>query len=110
MDDVIELEIEQGPEAGTYSVQVLRSVSGGEPQGTMTLDVPALLAGLPLLEATVLASAVAARRVVGDKEAPLRAMGTQLFESVFAGGVGGAYRASLGVARERGNDLQVLLR
>lgn len=110
MGDVIELEIEQGPDAGTYSVQVLRSVSGGEPQGTMTLDVAALLAGMPLLEATVLASAVAARRVVGDKEAPLRAMGTQLFESVFAGAVGGAYRASVGVARERGNDLQVLLR
>ncbi|MEZ0449390.1 CHAT domain-containing protein [Cellulomonas sp. ICMP 17802] len=110
MDDVIELEIEQGPEAGTYSVQVLRSVSGGEPQGTMTLDVPALLAGMPLIESTVLASAVAARRVVGDREAPLRAMGTQLFESVFAGAVGGAYRASLGVARERGKDLQVLLR
>ncbi|MGV8966490.1 MAG: CHAT domain-containing protein [Cellulomonas sp.] len=110
MDNVIELEVGEGRQEGTYALRVLRSVSGGEPTGTLVLDIDELLAQRPLIEATVLASAVAARRATSVAEQPVRTMGQQLFEKVFSGPIGGAYRASLGVARERGEGLQVVLR
>ena len=43
MDTTIELEIGPGPEPGTYVVRVLRSVGGGEPVETITLDVDELV-------------------------------------------------------------------
>ena len=110
MENVIELEVGEGRQVGLYTVRVLRSPTDGDQTGTFALDLGELLAQRPHLEATVLSSSVPARRVMSVHERPVREMGQQLFESVFAGAVGGAYRASLAVARERQEGLQVVLR
>ncbi len=110
MENVIELEIGEGREAGQYVVRVVRSVTGGEPTGTFTLDISDLLARRPHIEATVLASSVPARRVTPVQERPVRELGELLFGSVFTGPVGGVYRASLGATHERRDGLQVVLR
>lgn len=110
MENVIELEVGEGRHDGTYAVRVVRSLAGGEPVGTFTLDIAELLAQRALIEATVLSSAVPTRRLTSVAEQPIRAMGQKLFESMFTGPVAGAYRASLGVAHERETGLQVVLR
>lgn len=110
MDTVMELEIGLGPAPGSYVVHVLRSVGGGEPTATITLDLDELLARRPLLEASVLSSSVSARRVMSDTEAALQQVGLQLFESTFTGEVATAYRTSMAVASERGKGVQIALR
>jgi tetratricopeptide (TPR) repeat protein len=105
----IEVEIGAGSGAGRYAVKVLRSAAGGEPSGTLELDVDEVLSRRDLLAATVLASGVS-RRSVPLAEQPVRQVGTQLFEALFSGPVYGMYRASLGVAQERGKRLRVVLR
>ena len=110
VENVIELEVGEGRQEGTYAVRVVRSLAGGEPVGTLTLDLEELLAQRTLIEATVLSSAVPTRRLTSVAEQPIRVMGQKLFESMFKGPVAGAYRASLGVARERETGLQVVLR
>jgi hypothetical protein len=79
MDAVLELEIGPGPEAGVFSVRVLRSVSGDDPTVLFRLDLDALVARRPLIEATVLSSAVAARRVLPESEAVLRDVGNRYY-------------------------------
>ncbi|WP_353828450.1 CHAT domain-containing protein [Agromyces sp. SYSU T0242] len=110
MDAVLELEIGPTPEAGTYVVRVLRSDGGGEPFASVRLDVDALTARRSLLEASVLSSAVPARRVVPATEEAVREVGRTLFEATFQGEVGAAYRASAAVAAERDAQLQLVLR
>jgi hypothetical protein len=110
MDTVMELEIGPGPEPGSYVVHVLRSVGGGEPTQTITLDLDELVARRPLLEATVLSSSVSARRVMSDTEAAVQDVGRRLFESTFSGEVRSAYRTSMAVASERGKSVQIALR
>ncbi len=110
MDAVMELEIGPGPEPGSYVVRVLRSVGAGEPTETISLDVSDLLDRRPHLETSVLASSVAARRVMPETEAVLHDIGQRLFESAFSGSVAGAYRTSLAVASERGSGVQIALR
>lgn len=110
MDNVVEVEIAPGPQGGAYVVRVLRSVTGGEPVAVAPLDVDGIVARRAHLESAVLSSAVPARRIAGTRETLVREVGQQLFEAVFSGGVAGAYRASQGVAQERGGDVQVLLR
>jgi hypothetical protein len=110
MDTVMELEIGPGPEPGSYVVHVLRSVGGGEPTETITLDLDELLARRPLLEASVLSSSVSARRVMSDTEAAIQSVGLRLFESTFTGAIGTAYRTSMAVASERGKGVQIALR
>ena len=110
MVNTLELEVGEGREPGHYVVRVLRSVTGGEPTGTVTLDLGDLLAQRPLIEANVFASSVPARRVTPVQERPLREMGQLLFDAVFTGSVGGAYRASLGASHERRDGLQLVLR
>jgi tetratricopeptide (TPR) repeat protein len=105
----IEIEIGAGPEAGHYAVRVLRAAAGGEPVGTLELDVDEISSRRELLENTVLASAVA-RRSMPVAEQPVREVGLQLFRALFTGPVYGMYRASLGVAQERGKRLRVVLR
>jgi hypothetical protein len=75
----------------------------------LELDVDEVLGRRDLLEATVLASAVA-RRSVPVAEEPVREVGRQLFQALFTGPVYGMYRASLGVAQQRGKRLRVVLR
>ena len=72
MDTVMELEIGPGPEPGSYVVRVLRSVGGGEPTETVTLDLDDLVDRRPHLEASVLSSSVTARRVMSDTEAAIQ--------------------------------------
>jgi outer membrane protein assembly factor BamB len=105
----IELEIGPGSIAGSYAVRVMRAAAGGEPTGTLELDVEELLGRRETLEATLLASAVA-RRSGAPAERPVQEVGQQLFEALFTGPVYGMYRASLGVARQQGKRLRVVLR
>lgn len=106
----MELAIDPGPEPGTYAVRVLRSLSGDQPSGTIQLDVDALIASVPGLEASVLASSVSSRRVMTERETAVQAVGAGLFGAVFSGPVESAYRASAAVAAERGRSLQLALR
>ncbi|RZS68804.1 CHAT domain-containing protein [Agromyces ramosus] len=110
MNAVMELEIGPGPESGSYLVRVLRSVGGGEPSETITLDLDELVDRRPALEASVLLSSIAARRVVPDTEAAIQDVGRRLFESAFTGSVASAYRTSIAVASERGTSVQIALR
>lgn len=110
MDTVMELEIGPGPEPGSYVVRVLRSVGGGEPTETVTLDLDDLVNRRPHLEASVLSSSVAARRVMSDTEAAIQDVGRRLFQSAFTGSVASAYRTSMAVASERGKSVQISLR
>jgi hypothetical protein len=109
MNGDIEIEIGAGSETGYYAVRVLRAAAGGEPVGTLKLDVDEILSRRESLESTVLASAVA-RRSVPVAEQPVREVGLQLFRALFTGPVYGMYRASLGVAQQRGSRLRVVLR
>ena len=110
MDAVLELEIGPGPDPGAFLVRVLRSAGGGEPTAVIRLDIDDLAGRRPLLEASVLASAVPARRILPTTEAALREVGERLFEATFDGDVGAAYRTSLAIATERGTGLQLALR
>ncbi|SFS14288.1 CHAT domain-containing protein [Microbacterium sp. cf046] len=110
MDTVIELEIGAGPSSGSYAVHVVRSLAGGEPSSVIELDVDAMIAGLPQLESSILASSVSARRVMTTGESAIQTIGVRLFDTVFAGKVGEAYRASAAVAAERGLVAQMTLR
>lgn len=110
MDTAMELEIGPGTEPGTYHVQVLRSVGGGEPTVTFRLDVDDLLERRSTLEDSVLSSSVAARRIVSTTEAAIQAVGRQLFDAVFDGEVSTAYRTSLAVASDRGKGVRIVLR
>jgi tetratricopeptide (TPR) repeat protein len=105
----IELEISAGSRAGSYQARVIHAAAGGEPTGTVDLDVEEVLGRRGLLEATLLASAVGRRSVLPDEQ-PVREVGRQLFEALFTGPVYGMYRASLGVAQQRGERLRVVLR
>jgi tetratricopeptide (TPR) repeat protein len=106
----IELEIGAGPGPDEYTVHVVRSLAGGEPTATLRLDVDRLLQDRVELETTVLASAVAARRVVPVNERQMRQVGEQLFQALFAGPIYGSYRASMGAAQRHGELLRVVLR
>lgn len=109
MSDDIELEIGAGAQPGSYAVRVIRAVAGGEPAGDLYLDIDDMLGRRDVLEATVLASAVP-RRALSATELPVRQTGQQLFQALFTGPVYGMYRASLGVAQQRGEHLRVVLR
>jgi len=110
MDTAIELEIGPGPEPGAYVVRVLRSVGGGEPVETITLDVDELVSQRPQVEASILSSSVSARRIMSDTEAAVQEVGVRLFDATFAGDIRTAYRTSAAVAAERGKGVQIALR
>jgi hypothetical protein len=105
----IELEV-SATSAGQYAVRVIHAASGGEPVGRLQLDVDRLVDQRPGLENAVLASALRVRRRVPAEEGPLREVGQELFEALFAADVGNVYRASLAIARERGKKLRLVLR
>ena len=106
----IELEIGAGSGPGEFITRVVHAASGGEPSATMRLDVDGLLRDRDTLETTVLASAVPARLVRSGGAEKLRDIGQQLFEALFSGPVRDAYRASKGVAVQKGAPLRVVLR
>jgi hypothetical protein len=106
----IELDIGRHGKRGHYQVRVVRSPAGGDQREEFDLDIDALLRGRPQLEASILSSAVGARRLMSAAERPVLEAGRHLFESVFTRSVYGAYRASLGVAEQQGERLRVVLR
>jgi hypothetical protein len=110
MDAVMEVEIGPASEAGHFTVRVVRSVGAGEPVSTCELDVERLLAERPRLEDSILASSVAARRVMPAHETSVESVGSLLFDRVFAGPVREAYRTSVAVAESRGSGVRLLLR
>src|SRR5215467_9276879 len=110
VDSDIEVEIGPGASPGEYTVRVVHAAGGGQPTGTLNLDADELLSRRDQWEGAVLASSVRARRAVPAIEQPVRELGQGLFEALFAGSVRDAYRAGLGVARGRGEDLRLVLR
>lgn len=71
MDAIIELEIGAGPADRTFIVHVLRSLSGGEPSATVRLEIDDIVDDLPEIESSILASSVAARRVMTARESAI---------------------------------------
>ena len=63
MNSEMELEIGAGHGADNYVVRVIRAATGGEPSGSLNLDVEEVLSRRPELETAVLASAVPRRSV-----------------------------------------------
>lgn len=110
MSAIIELEIGPGDEPGTWDVRVLRSAGAAAASASFRLDVDALITRLPLMDSTVLASAVPARRVLTEGETEIQRVGSELFSAVFTDEVEEAYRTSRAIAKERGESLQVRLR
>src|SRR5271166_6340985 len=106
----IELEIFAGSSPGEFTTRVVNAPSGGEPSAVVQLDVDGLLRDRDALETTVLASAVAGRRIISGHEQQLRRVGRLLFGALFSGSVLGTYRASLMVAQGQGEPLRVVLR
>ncbi len=107
VNDDIELEIGPDKEPDAFTVKVLHSVAGGCPATRLMLDTESIHIQHDQLESTVLASSVQRRRVLPQSEQPLQEVGRQLFEAVFTGAVGGAYRASLGAVQQTGKRLRV---
>jgi tetratricopeptide (TPR) repeat protein len=106
----IKLEVGAGSAPGQFTTRVVDSPSGGEPSASFELDVDDLLRERDALENTVLASGALGRRIVPAHEQQLQRVGTRLFDALFSGRVLGTYRASLGVARQCGEPLRVVLR
>ena len=109
MTSVIELEVTAAAAEGSYTVRVLRPASGEQATTTMQLDAKAFITSRDDLETAVLASAVAGRRILSPGERRLRTVGQELFDALFSGPVGDAYRASTLDAGKRGERLQVVL-
>jgi len=101
-----EIGVDPGTIEGEISVQVLYSLSGSPPSVTARLDIAAVLAACQMLENTVPASG----SVGGTGKALLQEIGKQLFDAVFSGEVGNAYRTSYAVASERSDKLRLVLR
>jgi len=102
----LELEIEPGPQVGSYSITVHRSPAG-ETSTVNELDVADLLARRPALQASVLASAEGASSHGGGV---IRDVGLTLFRALFSGPVYGRYTAAVAAAADRGEPLRIVLR
>ncbi|MDT5169665.1 MAG: hypothetical protein QOD02_2996 [Mycobacterium sp.] len=107
---IIELEMSAGPGPGQFITRVVDAPSGGEPSAVVQLDVEGLLRDRYALEMTVLASAVAGRRIASAPEQELRRVGLLLFDALLSGPVLGTYRASVGIAQQRDEPLRLVLR
>ena len=86
-------------------MRVLYSLSGGQPSASPDSDVATLLAACQTLEDTVQESV---RRPNGPGKQQLQSVGQQLFEAVFSGDIGSAYRSSYAVASDRNDKLRVV--
>jgi hypothetical protein len=107
---IIELEMSAGPGPGQFITRVVVAPSGGESSAVVQLDVEGLLRDRYALEMTVLASAVAGRRIASAPEQELRRVGLLLFDALLSGPVLGTYRASVGIAQQRDEPLRLVLR
>ena len=80
MDAVMELEIEPGPEPGSYVVHVLRSVGGGEPSETITLDLDGLVDRRPTWRRECWRRRSPHAGCMSDTEAAVQDVGRRLFD------------------------------
>jgi tetratricopeptide (TPR) repeat protein len=104
----LELEITHGAATGHYIITA--DSPAGAASGELRLDAEKLLSRRPELASAVLASAVPTRGTLSAQELPVREVGQQLFEAVFAERVYGRYTASVQEAARRGEPLRVVLR
>jgi tetratricopeptide (TPR) repeat protein len=104
----LELEITSGAAPGLYIITV--NSPAGSASGQVRLDAESLLSRRRELASAVLASAVPTRGTLSPQELPVREIGRQLFEALFADRVYGRYTASLQEAARRGEPLRVVLR
>jgi len=104
----LELEITSGPTPGVYVITV--DSPAGAASGQLRLDVETLLNRRRELASAVLASAVPTRGRLSAQELPIREVGKQLFEALFAERVYGRYTASVQEAVRQGEPLRVVLR
>ncbi|WP_158694615.1 CHAT domain-containing protein, partial [Streptomyces canus] len=109
MATVLELQICQ-LHSREYEVRVVKAAAGGEPRAPLILNVDELLEQRPALENWVVYSAEQTRRVIRPSEQLVRRVGSQLFDALFSNQILGTYRASLSVAQERQESLQIILR
>ncbi|MDT0484039.1 CHAT domain-containing protein [Streptomyces doebereineriae] len=109
MATVLELQICQ-LHPREYEVRVVKAAAGGEPRAPLILNVDELLGQRPALENKVVFSAGPTRRVVRPSEQLVQDVGRQLFDALFSDQILGTYRASLSVAQERQEPLQIVLR
>ena len=103
----LELEITSGDSPGHYIITV--DSPAGTASGRLRLDTGELLNRRRELASAVLASAVPTRRL-SAQELPIRQVGQQLFEALFAERVYGRYTASVQEAARQGEPLRVVLR
>jgi tetratricopeptide (TPR) repeat protein len=103
----LELDIRSGDSPGHYIITV--DSPAGTASGRLRLDTGELLNRRRELASAVLASAVPTRRL-SAQELPIRQVGQQLFEAVFAERVYGRYTASVQEAARQGEPLRVVLR
>ena len=104
----LELEIAPGATPGHYIITV--DSPAGAASGQLRLDAEKLLSRRRELASAVLASAVPTRSTLSAQELPVREVGQQLFEAVFAERVYGRYTASVQEAARKGEPLRVVLR
>lgn len=104
----LELEIRSGAAPGHYVITA--DSPAGTASGQLQLDAEKLLSRRRELASAVLASAVPTRGRLSAQEVPVREVGQQLFEAVFAERVYGRYTASVQEAARRGEPLRVVLR
>ncbi len=104
----LELEITSGSAPGQYTMTV--DSPAGATTGQLRLDAEELLGRRRELASAVLASAVPTRGRLSAQELPIREVGQQLFEALFAERVYGRYTASLQEAARRGEPLRLVLR
>jgi hypothetical protein len=104
-----EISVKPGATDAEISVEVLDCLEGGQPIIVAPLDVAALIAACETLEGAVPGS-VEGSEPESSGEQLLQDVGRQLFDAVFSGEVGGAFRSSYAVASDRNAKLRVVLR
>ena len=109
MASVIELEVTAAPEQGQFTVRVVLSAAGADRLRRCNW-IPDLrrLTRRPGDGGAGFGGNGPKYSLPGEQR--LRAVGQQLFEALFSGPVGEAYRASVDSASARGERLQVVLR
>lgn len=107
---VLEVAIGPGPAPGRFKVDIVDSPAGLA-STVVDLDAAGLAARRAELQLTVLASAVADRRLMPDTEDRVREVGTVLFQALLgAADISGVYRASVAIAADREQALRIVLR
>ncbi|MCZ2526253.1 CHAT domain-containing protein [Streptomyces sp. HB2AG] len=100
------VEISGGPDR--YRVDV--SSPAGEDSTSTELDADEILQSMPILQASVLGSAVRSRAAQTELERPAREVGKKLFDAVFRNSIPGLYLSSRQKAEEQDEVLRLVFR